>query len=170
MRKKSSYHRRFGARSGPLARREVFQILTEIWKEHDRRRSSSFVAEQEFNMSKNEDAKNFLRREIYALGLFLTENPTKWDLTQLISDMRATKSTKEDSVRDRIFHLLLMGLFEEDSVISRQERWSMSRELEYARRHEIPPELICGFIFQSGGRSRLNDKLKAGFIEPAFRS
>lgn len=45
----------------------------------------------------------------------------------------------------------------------------MAKELEYALRHSVPPEFLCGFLYQSGGRKTLLKKLEAGYKEPAFR-
>ena len=70
-----------------------------------------------------------------------------------------------------IFHALFLGLYEEDTQISRQERAQMAKELLYADRHNVPPEYLCGFLYQSGGRKKLDEKLnESGYLEPAFSS
>lgn len=45
----------------------------------------------------------------------------------------------------------------------------MAMELEYARRHEVPPCLLCGFLYQSTDRRKIGERLYKDFIEPAFR-
>ena len=62
-----------------------------------------------------------------------------------------------------------MSVYEDDSQISRQERWLMARELEYAHRHNVPSALLAGFLLQSGLRTDIPAKIKSGYIEPAFR-
>ena len=161
--RKTGYRRPFDMRSAKrLNRAQVNEALVCIWREHDYRLSSSYAGKQPFGLSKNEAAKNFLRREIYALGLALMRSPPSWDVSELVASGRARRTTRIDVLEDRIFHALFMGVYDEDTLIKRQERWSMTRELEYAHRHGVPPEYLCGFLYQSGGRSGLLEKLKAG--------
>lgn len=164
-----TYTRSFeiGARR-PLKSHEFEKILYEIWREHDRRRSTKFSIEQTFGSSPNEDAKNFLRREIYALGRCLKAVPPKWDIVEIISGLRIHKVRRPKALHGNIFHALLMGVYEEDTQIPRQERSKMAKELLYADRHNVPPEYLCGFLYQSGGRDNLEEKLNAGYLEPAF--
>lgn len=169
-RRKADYVRLRGIKPTRLAPRDVNQITLDIWREHSRRLGSSFGADQPYGVSKNEDAKNFLRREVYALGLVLKTKPQRWNLSKLLVKERSHATTRRDVLGQNIFHDLLMSIYEDDSQISRQERWTMAKELEYAYRHSIPPEFLCGFIYQSGGRKNLLKKLDADYIEPAFRS
>ena len=167
---KKDYRRAFDLGSSKqLKRAQVNEALISIWREHDYRLSSSHAGSQPFGLSKNEAAKNFLRREIYALGLALKQSPPKWDVSELVASSRARQTTRIDVLEDRIFHALFMGVYNDDTLIKRQERWSMTRELEYAHRHGVPPQFLCGFLYQSGGRTGLLEKLKVGYVEPAFR-
>ncbi len=152
----------------PLTQKEMVNIVLSIWSEFaNRLRSHSGLSE--FSPTKNENAKNFLRREIYALGLAIQKNqPTTFYPKDLIDKMRLKPTTRTD-FSPGVFHALFMCVYEEDDVISRSERWMMTRELKYAKRHGIPPELLCGFLLQSGTRKDIGRKLESGYIEPAFR-
>ncbi len=151
-----------------LGKPQANKALINISDEHYRRLKRSHFDGQQFGLSKNEDAKNFLRREIYALGLSYLANPPRWAVSELVAKIRVSQTTRMEAL-ENVFHSLLMSVYEEDDPISRQERWLMARELEYARRHNVPPEFLCGFLYQSGGRKNLLKKLEAGYIEPAFR-
>lgn len=169
MKKDTDYRREFDAnRRKRLKRTQVNEALKAIWAEHEARLSSSFAVTQPFGLSKNEDAKNFLRREIYALGLALRRAPPTWNVSTLIASSRAHKTTRLDVLDKGLFHALLMGVYDADALITRQERWLMAKELEYALRHSVPPQFLCGFLYQSGGRKNLLKKLEVGYTEPAF--
>lgn len=152
----------------PLTKRQVRQALASIWDEHSERVPASYGASMKFGLSKNEDAKNFLRREIYALGLALQAAPPTWNLAELVASVRANPVTRPEPLENQVFHALFMGVYDDDSQITRQERWLMTRELLYASRHNVPPRDLCGFLYQSGGRRNLLEKLTAGYIEPSF--
>ena len=170
MKKKAGYIRGFELDpTAPLKRSHVEKLLLAIWDEHSARLRSSFAATQEYGLSKNEDAKNFLRREVYALGLALQRSPPTWNVAELITSSRAHQTTRADVLKNNVFQALFMGIYNEDDQISRQERWVMARELEYAARHNVPPEFLCGFVYQSGGRKNLLKKLGADYRERAFR-
>lgn len=168
--KRKGYVRTFElSPTSPLLRRQVYKTLTAIWDEHSSRLSDEFVEKQrKFGLSKNEDAKNFLRREIYALGLALLAAPPNWKVADLVASVRVNPVTRPGALENRVFHALIMGVYNDDSQINRQERWTMTRELEYALRHHVPPHFLCGFLYQSGGRKNLLKKLAAGYIEPGF--
>lgn len=167
--KRKGYVRTFElSPTSPLTRRQVDKALVAIWDEHSRRTPTKFGENQKFGLNKNEDAKNFLRREIYALGLALQAMPPIWNVTDIVASVRANPVTRPEALENRVFHALFMGVYDDDSQISRQERWTMTRELEYASRHHVPPRFLCGFLYQSGGRKHLLEKLAAGYTEPGF--
>ncbi len=151
----------------PLRRKDVERAVLAIWAEHSHRLTSTFHAGP-YKPTKNESAKDFLRREIYALGAHLLRWPSAGSVVDDLVDKIRIARTRPDK-RDDVFHALLMCMYDDDSAISRQERWLMAKELEYAHRHRIPPELVCGFLYQSGPRTEMPKKIKAGHVEPAFR-
>jgi len=168
MKNKQPYQRRFSANSvRPLSRSEVVKIIRAIWDEHSSRTTRK-VSPDDGSDTKNESAKNFLRREIYALGRRIRSAPLSWDADALFEEMGRT-TTRPDAL-ENLFHALLFCVYESEQGITRQDRSLMSKELEYAYRHRVPPELLCGFLYQSTDRRRLSDRLTAGFTEPAFRS
>lgn len=160
-----------------IGARYVRTALTAIDLEHFNRRSSK-AHKEIYEPTKNETRKNFLRREIYALGRALIDSKSNINWTKMLNDHRLKTYTRPDSL-DNIFHILFL-LFRdedlnitrqyEDINITRQERSNMAKELLYAHRHSIPEELLVGFIYQSGPRSDLPKKLEdEDYLEPAFR-
>ena len=144
------------------------KITKAIWDEHSYRKTAK-VNEGDGSATKNESARNFLRREIYALGSSLLSSSSGSQLAaRLVSEIRAGSITHPEALSSA-FHALLMCVYEDDEDISRQERSLMAMELEYAHRHMIPPELLCGFLYQSTDRKKLGAKLRDGFVEPAFQ-
>lgn len=164
---KHKYERKFDLTSPKkIKRKDAEQSVLNIWREYSRRLTSDFHVGA-FDQTKNESAKNFLRREIYALGLtILQSEPTSWGAEDILRSVR-TRTNRPDKL-GHVFHDLLMSVYEDDSTISRQERHLMAREIEYARRHGISPELLCGFLYQSGPRTQIAKKLKANYREPGF--
>lgn len=152
-----------------LKKRTVEQALLKIWEEHGNRMTAA-CSVQEFSPTKNESAKNYLRREIYKLGRRLIKSPpTSWSTADIVVKVRGEKNRRTDKLGE-VFHDLLMAVYDEDfPQLDRQERWSMTQELEYARRHNVHSKYLCGFLYQSGPRGEIRKKLKAGYIEPAFR-
>ncbi|GAB5351628.1 hypothetical protein [Qipengyuania sp. 483] len=165
--KKRAFERNFDLKSEKcLRRKDAEQALRNIWDEHTRRLGSSFLVGP-YEPTKNDSAKNFLRREVYALGLKILSCPsTNWATEDFLAKVRPNLN-RPDKLGN-VFHDLLMSIYNDDSQISRQERHLMARELEYARRHAIPPELLCGFLYQSGPRTEIRKKLEAGYLEAAF--
>ena len=151
----------------PLKRSVIIRILGEIFDEHSDRVYRKVCAEDGTD-TKNETAKNFLRREVYALGTrILNTSSEPWSADKFLALMDRT--TTRPAALENVFHALFFLLYEGEEGFSRQERSLMGRELEYAYRHNIPAELLAGFLYQSTDRKRLGQRLRERFVEPAFR-
>lgn len=143
------------------------KTMAAIWSEYTRRLTTSSHAEP-YSRTKSENAKYFLAREVYALGMHIYAYPPKgWTTKDILTKVRSHLNRPEKT--GDVFHDLLMSVFEDDMQLDRRERWQVAQELEYARRHNIPAELVCGFLLQSGPRSEVPRKLKDDYREPAFR-
>lgn len=188
--RKKSYERLFDSDSeAPLSKRRADAAAGAIWDEYEirfkreeRRRkalkqkrkgnSEVFVPPPEktkegWTLSKNETSINFLRREIYALGLALIRNEPDWDVADLVTAVRVRPTTRPEKL-DNVFHALFMTGFQDDERLSRQARWKLAKEAEYAHRHDVPPGLLCGFLYQSGDNNEIARKLASGYFEPAY--
>lgn len=165
------YERSFGGhQSKRLSLKMASKIMTDIWREHERRRKAK-VSFEDGSDTRNESAKNFLRREIFALGTFILDQPPlSWRLDDLVDELRDNRTTRPEALSN-VFHALLMCVYrsESESRISRQERSLMAMELEYAHRHEVPAWLLCGFLYQSTNRKKLGERLEKDFREPAYQ-
>jgi hypothetical protein len=167
--KRREYERSFAfAEKRPLKGSSVIRILREIFDEHSARVTRK-VSAHDGSDTKNETAKNFLRREIYALGTRLRNSSREpGNAEKFLTAMGRPASTRPEAL-ENVFHALLYLLYEREEGFTRQERSLIGRELEYAYQHEVPPKLLVGFLYQSTDRKRLGERLKAGFREPAFR-
>ena len=100
---------------------------------------------------------NVLRRAVYTLGTqiadgkngsrlveFLRENSEKHGFSQI----NITAPDPDENPFFWCYHLLLR---EESLAITRDQRSKSSRQLVYAYKNKIPPDLLIGFILQIGG-------------------
>lgn len=152
----------------PPKRQTVSRELDKIWYEHTARLRTPGT-DQAFSPTKNESARNYLKREIYKLGKRILRDPPKtWSTADIVKERRG--ANRRTDKLGAVFHDLLMSAYDEDwPKLDRQERWSMAQELEYAYRHKVPSKYLCGFLYQSGPRKEIRAKLKANYVEPAFR-
>lgn len=164
---KSLKNRDFFEYTGRDGMEKVEKELNWIWREHARRLEHR-PRDPDYSYTKNENAKYFMMREIYALGRQLMTEKPSFDPEDLVN-MRRVRPTTRPEVSPGPFYALFMAVYKEDHQVSARERWLMARELKYAHRHNIPPELLCGFLLQSGTRKDVNKKLKNDYTEPAFR-
>ncbi|WP_234032803.1 hypothetical protein [Aurantiacibacter arachoides] len=166
--KKMGYSRTFDADSSrPLKQRDVERATYSIWNEHSDRLTRK-TSPGDGSDTKNESAKNFLRREVYALGRRLLRSKSGQELVAKLFSQLGFRTTRPQAM-ENVFHGLLCCIYEGEGGFTRQERSLIAKELEYAHRHNVPPELLCGFLYQSTDRRRLSARLVEGFIEPAFR-
>lgn len=168
MKKRPTYQRAFQLTEGRIKRNDLPKLIERIGNEYLRRKTAK-VSFEDGTDTKNETAKNFLRREVYALGLALLHHgPKNWSPRTLVNSIRKAQTTRPETLSN-VFHALLMSIFETDESINRNERSLIAKELEYAHRHAVPPELLCGFLYQSTDRKKIGERLHTDFTEPAFR-
>ena len=152
----------------PISLKVADAAVAAIWEEHDRRRSRKFLDDDGAD-TKAESANYFLMREIYALGLAVMHSPPSWKMETLLEKVRDLRFSTRTPMNNT-FHVLLMSVWESDVQVSRQRRWNMAKEMEYAHRHSIPPNLLCGFLLQTGSNKKVLKKLQDDYVEPSFRS
>jgi hypothetical protein len=68
------------------------------------------------------------------------------------------------------FHYGLLAMFVDDTILTRHDRSLFAHQMLYAYRHQVPPELLIGFIYQCGSSSELRRKVKAGVVEAGFEA
>lgn len=162
------YQRSFATEGGrALKLRDVEKATLAIGEEHYKR-GRRLVSPDDGSDTRNESAKNFLRREVYALGRRLLTQKSGTELVAELFSKLGFRTTRPEAL-ENVFHGLLCCIYEREGGYTRQERSLIAKELEYAHRHNVPPELLCGFLYQSTDRKRLSERLESGFIEPAFR-
>ncbi|QDZ06385.1 hypothetical protein FPZ24_01940 [Sphingomonas panacisoli] len=66
------------------------------------------------------------------------------------------------------FKLGLLAMFADESPLSRKDRHVFGNQMLYAWAHDVPPELINGFLAVSGHPTQIAEKLKCGHVEPGF--
>lgn len=100
-----------------------------------------------------ERAPGLLKRELYRLGWELHEKAWRSDAKELVRS--ATASARIDWNSPKAIWIALLTLIDVGEKLPRPERHRYAAELQYARRHRIPVELVNGFIWQVGGAKRI---------------
>lgn len=75
------------------------------------------------------------------------------------------QSGRQPSVRSNPFRWALSALRHEGLAVSPQSVLKFGRHLHYAHRHLVPPQLLIGFIYQSGGSAAVERKYERGEME-----
>jgi hypothetical protein len=106
----------------------------------------------------------FLKREVYRLVRRCINKQAVNLLRELVakddSSPRPTAYNEQDP-----FYWGFMFVCGMDKRVSRQDRWRFSNELQYAHKHNVPPELLVGFIYQIGKSDWLRERLRNGQME-----
>ena len=107
---------------------------------------------------------SFLKREVYRLVRHcLTRRSV--DLLQMLvtsdeSSPRPSKHNEQDP-----FYWGFMFVCGMDKRVSPQTRGKFANELLYAHKHDVPPDLLTGFIYQIGKSDGLRERLLKGEME-----
>ena len=102
------------------------------------------------------------QRRIFCVGKYISSGAI-YDTPDLtigrmddLLEKFSIKTTRPEAMENN-FHALLWCVYEGEQGYSKQERSLMSLELEYAYRHDVPPELLSGFLYQSTSRRDLEE-------------
>jgi len=100
----------------------------------------------------------YLKREVYRLVRHCIATQTVETLQALVADddcsPRPTAYNKQDP-----FYWGLMFVFGMDRRVCRKTRERFANELLYAHKHNVPPELLVGFIYQIGNSNGLRKRI-----------
>lgn len=109
---------------------------------------------------------SFLKREVYA---FVLENfrtsIEEANLLRFLPEVIARAKRRpphKPSVEANPFHWVFYALAAEGRHLERWEISRFGRELLYAKRHSIPPELLIGFLYQTGTPDQIYRKAGGG--------
>ena len=109
-------------------------------------------------------ANGYLKREVYRLVRRCITKQVVDLLRELVakddSSPRPTAYNEQDP-----FYWGFMFVCGMDKRVSRQARWRFANELLYAHKHNVPPELLVGFIYQIGKSDGLRERLRNGHME-----
>lgn len=132
---------------------------TAIYNEWERRREDHTVSPPYAT------ANGYLKRSVYELVQTLRLSSGGFGrLERLVRNERNVDPRVPD-VLDNPFFWGFLLVFADDECVGRSERSKFAAELLYAHKHGVPAELLIGFIYQVGGYSRIQKKLKAGEME-----
>jgi hypothetical protein len=116
-----------------------------------------------------EKVEAILKREVYLLVNELSDRRYRTDFENvLIYKMESAPRLSFDS---NPYYWALKAIWKDDeiglkgSVISKY-----AKQLAYAARHNIPPELLIGFLYQVGGITKIANNLNSGSYEKWYRS
>lgn len=109
-----------------------------------------------------------LKREIYALVRHFLAQDHGNVIKEIVED-DGRAPANGPAFEDNPFHWGLLSLFEaRGDGLSRGDRYLFARQMLYAHKHDVPPNLLVGFIYQSGKPQDIAQKLLAGTFEPGF--
>lgn len=110
----------------------------------------------------------YLKREVYRLVRRCIAKQAVKLLQELVakddSSSRPTAYNEQDP-----FYWGFMFVCGMDKRVSRQARWKFANELLYAHKHNVPPELLVGFIYQIGRSDKLRERLRNGQMEEWYK-
>lgn len=110
----------------------------------------------------------YLKREVYRLVRRCIDKQAVNLLRELVakdeSSPRPTAYNEQDP-----FYWGFMFVCGMDKRVSRQDRWRFSNELQYAHKHNVPPELLVGFVYQIGRSDKLRERLRNGQMEEWYK-
>ncbi|SMC82695.1 hypothetical protein [Novosphingobium sp. B1] len=124
---------------------------------------------------------NIIRRSAYEFYLLSRQTLKPRLLEEAIDDIRVAhigedraRTLRKDIKKDP-FYWILMGLHFDcpEATLRKSEVTRFAQHLNYARRHDIPPEFLVGFLMQTGSnaevyRRALNpDMREQWFLEKA---
>jgi hypothetical protein len=108
---------------------------------------------------------NVLKRSVYELVLDLEETDMAGKIDDLIdgirvarengkrlSDRRVLRRLQKECETDTFYYILLglEGVGFDTFSLTRSNVTRFARQLNYARRHRVPPEFLVGFLMQTG--------------------
>lgn len=111
----------------------------------------------------------FLKREVYAFVLEQLKKPAEGSkLKQVLEDVifdHEKRLPANPSFSANPFHWAFSALQHEEQIsldgvrsLKRYQVSRFARQLEYAQRHDIPPDLLPGFLFQVGSPDEVYQK------------
>lgn len=139
------------------------------WEDRAERLSGELaVRSSKGGSSRNDEKRNHFVSEAYRLVRDLRAGP-RGALEDVLAYKVAIKGVRPE--RRSIFSLNFDALAAEiNTPLAKQTRSDYCNALEYADKHEIPPELVIGFIKQVGGLKKAGEKLASNKIEEWFNS
>lgn len=105
-------------------------------------------------------ARGYLKREVYRYVCERLEKKAAVALEWCIEEARGGRQPRRPSFKENPFHWVLLGLQDNPELnLKKGEVSRFGRQLLYGRRHKVPPELLIGFIYQTGSPALINRKL-----------
>jgi len=109
-------------------------------------------------------ANGYLKREVYRLVRRCIAKQAVDLLQELVAKDDSSPKPTAYNEQDPFYwgFMFVCGM---DKRVSRQARWRFANELLYAHKHNVPPELLVGFIYQIGKSDGLRERLRTGQME-----
>ena len=110
-------------------------------------------------------AESYLKREIYSFVCRYLDEGRAGPLKVVLEN--EGDLPRDPSFESNPFHWALVAMHEQTGGV--KVRWKISRygrQLAYARRHRIPPELLVGFLLQTGTVDQVYRKAGTDALEP----
>ena len=97
-----------------------------------------------------------LKERIYVLAHELFERCAEESWQFGVGDVIRVSCDQRIPAEPKGIWLGLLAIIDTGAALNRSERHRYAVELQYARRHRVPVELLSGFIWQVGGAKRIS--------------
>lgn len=110
-------------------------------------------------------AHSYLKRAVYELVQAPALSRNQYLTLKRLVQKERGEVPKAPPIEENPFFWGFLLVFGDDSCLTRGDRSKFSTELLYARMHDVPAELLIGFIYQAGGYARISQQMKRGETE-----
>ena len=141
-------------------RSEVFDLFLrskeKILKEWDRYHEEESDGDR--RRSPDESAITFLKKNVYRVGIHLIETE-QLDVLRQLFPREASGKNSVPTVEENPFYWIFRYYFaDRPKDMSVQVRNRISKQLNYAYRHRIPPYLLVGFLYILKDPEKISEK------------
>ena len=178
-----------GSHLSKVELRNVAKFADAIHDEYYFRQREIFLKNENlfpFGVPPSERSNNFLKREVYRFARLYRRRGLEALLEKEARKLRESNVHKFKSFSN-VFNVAFLCIFDADwryvnvldsegnieqqrgakiAILSAADREFYVQQLTYADHHSVPPDLLCGFLLQSGDPKLIRHKLKAGYTEP----
>lgn len=117
---------------------------------------------QKVKIPPNYSSLGTLKRYVYAVGVALKHANQVGVVSNFIPEERIIRQNTPDPRTEVFFWLTTAIIAKSKEGLPSSQIWKLSKQLEYAFRHKVPPELVVGFIYLIVNPEDISKKIETG--------